>query len=81
VDIAEPSIGDPASDLAPAWTIFDEPARRVYRNAMGLGDAAWARGRGWAFEMAIGGLHYYDEQTNPVFRQQAAQTLMRLVSG
>ncbi|MEO7421244.1 MAG: phosphotransferase [Ornithinibacter sp.] len=78
VDIAEPSIGDPASDLAPAWTIFDEPARRAYRDAMGLDDGAWERGRGWAFEMAIGGLHYY-EHTNPGFMQQAAQTLKRLL--
>jgi aminoglycoside phosphotransferase (APT) family kinase protein len=78
VDIAEPSIGDPASDLAPAWTIFEEPARSVFRDAMGLDDATSARGRGWAFEMAIGGLHYY-EHTNPVFKHQAAQTLKRLL--
>lgn len=78
IDIAEPAVGDPASDLAPAWTLFDEPERSTFRAEMGLGDAAWERGRGWAFEMAIGGLHYY-ERSNPVFARQAAQTLHRLI--
>jgi len=41
--------------------------------------AAQERGRGWAFEMAIGGLHYY-EHTNPVFFSQALQTLERLLA-
>lgn len=78
IDIAEPSFGDPASDLAPAWTLFDEPARSRFRATMGLDDAAWERGRGWAFEMAIGGLHYY-EHTNTLFAAQAARTLRRLL--
>ena len=79
IDIAEPTFGDPASDLAPAWTVFDEPARSAFADAMGLDDAAWERGRGWAFEMAIGALHYY-EHTNPVFFGQAARTLQRLLA-
>lgn len=78
IDISEPSFGDPASDLAPAWTVFEEPARSVFREQMGLDDAAWERGRGWAFEMAIGGLHYY-EHTNPAFAALAARTLQRLI--
>lgn len=78
VDIMKPSFGDPASDLAPAWTMFDEPDRSTFLDVMGLDDAATERSRGWAFEMAIGGLHYY-EQTNRVFFEQAARTLRRLV--
>ncbi|QIK71265.1 phosphotransferase [Propioniciclava coleopterorum] len=78
IDIAVPQIGDPASDLAPAWTVFEEPERSLFREALGLDAAAWERGRGWAFEMAIGGLHYYEE-TNPVFARQAARTLARLM--
>lgn len=77
IDIDEPCFGDPASDLAPAWTLFDEPERSAFRRPMGPDDAAWERGRGWAFEMAIGGLHYY-ERTNPVFAALAARTLRRL---
>jgi aminoglycoside phosphotransferase (APT) family kinase protein len=79
IDVGEPVVGDPASDLQPAWEIFDEPQRGAFRDAMGLDAAAWERGRGWAFEMAIGGVHYY-EQSNPVFFRLARQTLERLVA-
>lgn len=78
IDVAEPVVGDPASDLQPAWVVFDEPERSTFRDAMGLDEAAWQRGRGWAFEMAIGGLHYY-EHTNPVFFRMARRTLQRLI--
>lgn len=79
IDVAEPVVGDPASDLQPAWVMFDEPERSAFRNAMGLDEAAWRRGRGWAFEMAIGGLHYY-EHTNPLFFRMARRTLQRLIA-
>ena len=78
VDVSVPVFGDPAADLQPAWVLFDEPARSVFLEAVGLSDAAHERGRGWALEMAIGGLHYY-EHTNPVFFHQAAGTLRRLL--
>ena len=78
IDIAEPSFGDPASDLAPAWTIFDEPARTLFGQVLGLDEAAWERGRGWALEVAIGGLHHY-ERTNRGFYDQAARTISRLL--
>lgn len=79
VDVAQPAMGDPAADLQPAWVLFEEPARTAFITAMGLGDAARERGRGWAFEMAIGGAHYY-EHTNPVFFRQAMHTLERLLA-
>lgn len=78
VDIAEPSIGDPTGDLVPAWAVFEPDARNAFRVAMDVDDAAWERGRGWAFEMAIGAAHYY-EHTNPVFFIQAVRTLQRLL--
>lgn len=74
IDVSEPVVGDPASDLQPAWTVFDEPHRSRFRQAMGVDEAAWERGRGWAFEMAIGGLHYY-EDSNPTFFRLAQRTL------
>ncbi|MFM9921223.1 phosphotransferase [Lacisediminihabitans sp. H27-G8] len=79
VDVALPAIGDPAADLQPAWVLFEEPARSTFVTAMGLDIAAQERGLGWAFEMAIGGLHYY-EHTNPVFFNQALQTVQRLLT-
>src|SRR6478735_4693144 len=79
VDVAQPAFGDPAADLQPAWVLFDEPARGVFLTAIGLDESARERGRGWAFEMAIGGAHYY-EHTNAVFFEQAMRTLHRLLA-
>ena len=79
IDVAEPVVGDPASDLQPAWVLFEEPQRSAFRDAMGLDQSAWQRSRGWAFEMAIGGLHYY-EHTNPTFFSMARRTLRRLIA-
>lgn len=79
IDIARPAIGDPAADLQPAWVLFEGPARSTFLAEMGPDDAARERGRGWAFEMAIGGAHYY-EHTNPVFFRQALLTLERLLA-
>ena len=79
LDIGAPVVGDPASDLQPAWELFEEPQRSTFREAMALDDAAWARGRGWAFEMAIGGLLHY-EHTNPAFSRLARRTLERLLA-
>lgn len=78
IDIGAPMFGDPASDLAPAWSVLDEPARSAFRHLTKLDAAAWERGRGWAFEMAIGGLHYY-EHTNQTFVEMARRTLARLL--
>lgn len=79
VDVSRPVRGDPAADLQPAWEIFDEPVRSVFRRRLAPDEAAWERGRGWAFEMAIGALPYY-EHTNPPFHRLALTTLQRLLA-
>ncbi len=79
IDVSAPVFGDPAADLQPAWVIFEEPERSLFLSLVGLDDAARERAWGWTFEMAIGGLHYY-EHPNPVFFQQAARTLERLLT-
>jgi len=47
IDFGTCGIGDPACDLVLAWTFLDPAARQVFRDAVGLDDATWARGRGW----------------------------------
>lgn len=79
IDVSEPVFGDPASDLQPAWTVFEEPQRSRFLEAMGVDEAERQRGRGWAFEMAIGGLHYY-EHSNSTFFRLAQRTLQALLS-
>jgi hypothetical protein len=59
--------------------IFAPPARVIFREAKALNAAAWERGRGWAFEIPLGGLHYY-ELSNTTFHRLALRTLERLVA-
>jgi aminoglycoside phosphotransferase (APT) family kinase protein len=65
IDFA-PGIGDPAVDLLPAWNLFHGEARDAFRTALGVDDATWERGRGWALSIALVALPYYTRLgTNP----------------
>lgn len=48
IDFGTCGVGDPACDLAVAWTLLTERGRRVFRDRLDVDDASWARGRGWA---------------------------------
>lgn len=48
IDFGTSGVGDPSCDLAISWTLFGEEIRDAFRAALGLDDATWARGRGWA---------------------------------
>jgi len=70
IDFATAGVGDPACDLIPAWNLLPAPARESFRDAVGLDDATWRRGRGWALSMAVIQLPYY-RHTNPVISANA----------
>ncbi|HEY5817075.1 MAG TPA: aminoglycoside phosphotransferase family protein [Mesorhizobium sp.] len=53
IDFGTSGIGDPACDLAIAWTLFSGRSRTAFRDALGLDDATWARGRGWTLWKAL----------------------------
>lgn len=53
LDFGCSAVGDPACDLAIAWTFFVGESRRAFRDALALDEATWARGRGWALWKAL----------------------------
>lgn len=53
IDFGSSGIGDPACDLAIAWTLFEGESRAAFRAARGLDAGAWARGRGWTIWKAL----------------------------
>lgn len=63
IDFSLLGLGEPANDLDPAWGVFSGESRHAYRAALGVDDATWARGRGWAIT-SVFGLYYY-KGTNP----------------
>jgi aminoglycoside phosphotransferase (APT) family kinase protein len=48
IDFGLMAVGDPACDLAIAWSFLTEETRPVLRSALQIDDATWERGRGWA---------------------------------
>jgi aminoglycoside phosphotransferase (APT) family kinase protein len=70
IDWGGVGIGDPACDAAPAWTYLPVTSRDVFRAALHVDDATWARGRGWALCFGLVALPYYVE-TNPVLARIA----------
>lgn len=53
IDFGRCGVGDPACDLAIAWTYFGDEAREVFREAVGLDAGTWQRARGWALWKAL----------------------------
>ena len=66
IDFSGLGLGDPAADLAPAWNLFEDGARTIFRDTIGYDDATWARGKGWVLAPALQGLRYY-RKTRPEF--------------
>jgi len=53
IDFGCAGVGDPACDLAIAWTVLDIGSRERFRAALQVDDATWLRGRGWALWKAL----------------------------
>jgi aminoglycoside phosphotransferase (APT) family kinase protein len=73
IDFSCLGLGEPANDLDVAWDLFSGESRDAFRAALGVDDATWARGRGWAL-LAIYGIPYY-EHTNPGLVARARRVL------
>ena len=48
IDFGCSAVGDPACDLAIAWTLLEGHSRETFRRAVSLDADTWVRGRGWA---------------------------------
>jgi aminoglycoside phosphotransferase (APT) family kinase protein len=53
IDFGCSAVGDPACDLAIAWTFFEGDSRAAFRSALPLDYETWARGRGWTLWRAV----------------------------
>jgi aminoglycoside phosphotransferase (APT) family kinase protein len=74
IDFAGLGVGDPACDLMIAWGLFSGESRDMFRAALTVDDATWARGRGWALSQALIFIPYYLD-TNPAGVANARRTL------
>ncbi|MER8375586.1 aminoglycoside phosphotransferase family protein [Mesorhizobium sp. M1406] len=53
IDFGTSGVGDPACDLAIAWTLFEGESREAFRAGVPADQAMWARGRGWTLWKAL----------------------------
>ena len=74
IDFGELTTGDPACDLMVAWNYLSARTRAVFRAALSVDDATWARGRGWALSVALIALPYYLE-TSPQIAATSRRTI------
>ncbi|MBN8580498.1 MAG: aminoglycoside phosphotransferase family protein [Anaerolineae bacterium] len=70
--------GDPACDLMLAWALFSGESREMFRNALGVDAATWARGRGHALSQAVIFIPYY-WNTNPIGVANAMRTVNEIL--
>jgi aminoglycoside phosphotransferase (APT) family kinase protein len=78
IDFGSIAVGDPACDLVIAWDLFDARTRPTLRAALGVDDATWDRGRGWALCTAMWALPYY-LHTNPAMVTQARSKIAQVL--
>jgi len=80
LDWATSGTGDPAYDLACAWTLLPAGARAVFRDAVSVDDATWERGRGLAFAVWIVSLRHF-AGAHPEVAAQARYAVEQVLAG
>ncbi|GLY55143.1 aminoglycoside phosphotransferase family protein [Lentzea sp. NBRC 102530] len=76
IDFGELGVGDPARDLIIAFTLMSAETRGTFRDALGVDDATWTRGRGWALATGLNAYTCYAATDSRV----AAQTTRQIVA-
>jgi len=74
IDFGGLGVGDPACDLIVAWNLFGPEGRAAFRTAIGVDQATWRRGRGWALSTGLTALPYYLDRL-PAVARWARRTL------
>ncbi len=79
IDFGAVGVGDPASDVVAAWSVFGPTGRGSFRSALNVDDGTWRRARGIALHQAAMIIPYYGE-TNPKFVALAQRTIREVVA-
>ncbi len=80
LDFGSLGVGDPAYDGMVAWKVFPADIRNVFRSALSIDDATWARARGLAVSQAVIALAYYTLETNAVLVRESQRWLAEVLA-
>jgi aminoglycoside phosphotransferase (APT) family kinase protein len=78
IDFDLMGLGDSAVDMVPAWTLLTADTRPLFREASGVDDDTWIRGRGWVLKAGLGAVRRYGTSGHPqavTGRYALAQTI------
>ena len=79
IDFGTVGVGDPATDVVAAWSVFGAGGRGSFRGALNVDDGTWRRARGIALHQAAMIIPYYLE-TNPGLVRLAQDTVREVVA-
>lgn len=79
IDFGGLGIGDPAPDLMIAFTLMSAESRAAFRAALGVDDATWTRGRGWALTTGLNAYVSYAAVSPRVAAQTTRQITQALI--
>ncbi|MEV0800828.1 aminoglycoside phosphotransferase family protein [Kribbella sp. NPDC050281] len=81
IDFGTCGVGDPACDLAIAWTLLTPDGREAFRDRLSVDAVTWARGRGWALWKAIATYwHTYEDPEDAAVCASAKRVLDEIFS-
>lgn len=80
IDFGELGIGDPSRDLTIAFTLMSARSRAIFRAPLGIDDATWTRGRGWALATGLNAYTSY-AATNPRIAAQTTSQITEALAG
>jgi aminoglycoside phosphotransferase (APT) family kinase protein len=66
IDFGTCGVGDPACDLAIAWTLLSADGRQAFRDRLSVDALSWRRGRGWALWKALSTCSYIYQDAGDV---------------
>jgi aminoglycoside phosphotransferase (APT) family kinase protein len=79
IDFGSVGVGDPATDVIPAWAVFGRSGRQAFRAALDVDDATWTRARGIALHQAAALIPYYSV-SNPAFAELGRRTVAEVIA-
>jgi aminoglycoside phosphotransferase (APT) family kinase protein len=79
IDFGSVGVGDPATDVIPAWAGVGQAGRAAFRAALGVDEPTWTRARGIALHQAAALIPYYSV-SNPAFAELGRRTVTAVVA-
>jgi aminoglycoside phosphotransferase (APT) family kinase protein len=79
LDFGGAGVGDPATDVIPAWSVFGPAGRRAFRDALEVDEGTWGRARGLALHQAAGLIAYY-ARSNPAYTALGVRTVEQVLA-